>query len=57
VKQEPKKQNPKFAEKKSKVKLNIMTEQFTTTTKIPQLYYKRKLIAEIFSCCDQNQQV
>jgi len=56
VKQKPKKQILKFAEKKrSKVKLNIMTEQFTTT-KIPQLL-QRKLIAEIFSCCDQYQQV
>jgi len=52
VKQKPKKQIPKFAEKKSKVKLNIMTEQFTTT-KIPQLL-QTKLI---FSCCDQYQQV
>jgi len=33
-----------------------MTEQFTTTTKIPQLL-QTKLIAEIFSCCDQYQQV
>lgn len=42
---------------KSKTKQNIMTEQFTTTTKIPQLLLQRKLIAEIFSCCDQYQQV
>lgn len=36
-----------------------MTEQFTitTTTKIPRKLLQRKLIAEIFSCCDQYQQV